>query len=67
MTDQPCSECGKPLKDPVSRKLGIGPKCWLKKHGPAHPSPHIPTTSPTVHPVDPEQIPLDLTVQEGQN
>lgn len=60
MTDRQCSECGKPLKDPVSRKLGIGPKCWLKKYGPAHRSPHAPKPAPAAHPVDPGQIPLPL-------
>lgn len=59
MTAQ-CVECGKPLRDPVSRRLGIGPKCWTRIHGTSSPSPHTPTPSPAVHPVDPNQIPLPL-------
>jgi len=54
-----CSECEKPLTDPVSKKLGIGPKCWLKKYGTAHPAPHA--AAPTLtRLVDPNQIPLPL-------
>jgi len=54
-----CSDCRKPLTDPVSKKLGIGPKCWLKKYGTAHPAPHAAAPTPT-RPVDPNQIPLPL-------
>jgi DNA segregation ATPase FtsK/SpoIIIE-like protein len=25
-------KCGRPLKDPVSRERGYGPKCWRKLH-----------------------------------
>lgn len=53
-----CSDCQKLLTDPVGRKLGIGPKCWLKKYGSSAPSPH--TARPTTREVDPDQIPLPL-------
>ena len=26
-----CRDCGRALFDPVSRKRGIGPKCWAKR------------------------------------
>jgi hypothetical protein len=53
-----CEECGKPLTDPVSRKLGIGPKCWLKKYGPSHCAPHV--IPAPARAADPDQIPLPL-------
>lgn len=34
-------KCGRPLKDPVSRERGYGPKCWRKLH-PAPPKRGLP-------------------------
>lgn len=54
-------ECGRPLRTEESRARGYGPVCW-RRLNPAEPRPVI---AAPVHAVDPEQIPLDLTVQEG--
>lgn len=59
-----CMDCQKPLTDPVSRKLGIGPKCWLKKYGSSAPYPAPHTARPTTREVDPDQIPLPLEPKE---
>lgn len=58
-----CAECGKPLKDPTSKRLGIGPKCWTRVHGASSRAPHA-APAAHEHPNDPNQLALEDIVTE---
>ncbi|MGW4484303.1 DUF6011 domain-containing protein [Amycolatopsis sp. NPDC004368] len=64
--------CNRELRTEESRRRGYGPVCYRRKFGAPPPAPgrtqvSVPAHVTPDHPVDPDQIPLPIDVQEGQN